>query len=108
MNDGMLDLEIDPKLAFALAHRERFPVDVNVADRETLLRVPGFGTRAVERIIASRRSGRLRYGDIARIAGAMSRARSFIVTPDHRPRVLDGAHLRDRFVKQPKQLSLFG
>ena len=108
MRGGMLDLDIDPKLAFALAHRERFPVDVNIADRETLLRVPGLGTRAVDRIIASRRSGLLRYGDVARIAGAMSRARDFIVTPDHRPRTLDSVHLRARFVKQPKQLSLFG
>ncbi len=108
MSDGMLDLDIDPKLAFALAHRERFPIDVNVADRETLLRVPGFGTRAVDRIIASRRSALLRYGDVARIAGAMSRARDFIVTPDNRPRMLDDAHLRSRFVKQPKQLTLFG
>jgi predicted DNA-binding helix-hairpin-helix protein len=107
MTGGMLDLDIDPKLAFALAHRERFPVDVNRADRETLLRVPGFGTRAVDRIIASRRSGELRYDDVARIAGAMSRAREFIVTPDHRPRTLDGARLRERFVPKPKQMSLF-
>jgi len=108
MKDGMLDLDIDPKLAFALAHRERFPVDVNTADRELLLRVPGFGTRSVERIIASRRSGALRYDDVARIAGGMSRARHFIVTPDHRPRTLDSRHLRQRFVKAPAQLSLFG
>ncbi len=108
MTDGMLDLDIDPKLAFALAHRERFPVDVNNADREMLLRVPGFGTRAVERILASRRSGSLRYDDIARIAGAMSRARDFIVTPDHRPRALDRADIRARFVKKPMQLNLFG
>jgi putative DNA modification/repair radical SAM protein len=108
MRGGMLDLDIDPKLAFALAHRERFPVDVNSADRETLLRVPGFGTRAVDRILASRRSGLLRYDDVSRIAGAMSRARDFIVTPDHRPRALDCAHLRERFVRKPAQLSLFG
>jgi putative DNA modification/repair radical SAM protein len=108
MRGGMLDLDIDPKLAFALAHRERFPVDVNIACRETLLRVPGFGTRAVDRILASRRSGILRYDDVARIAGAMSRARDFVVTPDHRPRMLDTAHLRERFVKKPTQLSLFG
>jgi putative DNA modification/repair radical SAM protein len=44
---GMLDLDADPKLAWALKHRERFPVDVNTADREMLLRVPGVGTRAV-------------------------------------------------------------
>jgi len=108
MTGGMLDLDIDPKLAFALKHRERFPVDVNTADRDMLLRVPGFGTRSVERIVASRRSGALRYDDVARIVGGMTRARHFIVTPDHRPRMLDSHHLRQLFVKAPAQLSLFG
>ena len=109
MTEGMLDLEIDPKLAFALAHREQFPVDVNRADRETLLRVPGLGTRSVDRIIASRRSGTLRFDDIARLTSAVSRARDFIVTPDHTPRHLDTSQLRERFVrKAPAQLSLFG
>src|SRR5215218_1924712 len=56
---GMLDLAIDPKFAWALAHRGVFPVDVNSAPRELLLRVPGLGTRTVDRIIASRRSGAL-------------------------------------------------
>ena len=41
----MLDLDIDPKLAWALTHRERFPVDVNRAPREMLLRVPGWARR---------------------------------------------------------------
>ena len=49
--DGMLDLDIDPKLAWALRNRGRFPVDVNRADREMLLRVPGLGAKAVERIL---------------------------------------------------------
>ena len=53
--DGMLDLDVDPKLAWALKHRERFPVDVNRADREMLLRVPGLGARAVD--ASSRRAG---------------------------------------------------
>ena len=52
---GMLSLDIDPKLAWALRHRDRFPLDVNRASREDLLRVPGFGTKAVDRIIATRR-----------------------------------------------------
>src|SRR3546814_20893937 len=56
---GMLDLAIDPKLAWALQRREAFPVDVNRATRELLLRVPGLGTRAVHRIIAARRLGQL-------------------------------------------------
>src|SRR5947209_1486776 len=52
---GMLSLDIDPKLAWALRHRDRFPVDVASASREDLLRVPGFGTKAVNRILATRR-----------------------------------------------------
>ena len=51
----MLDLALDPKLAWALLHRDRFPVDVNTAEREMLLRVPGLGARAVDR--SSRRAG---------------------------------------------------
>ena len=59
--DGMLPLDIDPKLAWALKFRDRFPVDVNRGPREALLRVPGLGTKAVKAILASRRHRRLRY-----------------------------------------------
>ena len=51
-SDGLLSLELDPKLAWALAHRERFPVDLNRAPRELLLRVPGLGVKSVDRLIA--------------------------------------------------------
>jgi putative DNA modification/repair radical SAM protein len=106
---GMLDLAIDPKLAWALAHRGQFPVDVNRAPRELLLRVPGLGVRAVDRIIASRRSGALRLDDIARLTGALRRARPFIIAADHHPgATLDGAALRARLAPPPEQLSLFG
>jgi putative DNA modification/repair radical SAM protein len=105
---GMLDLSIDPKLAWALQHRGDFPVDVNTAPRERLLRVPGLGTRAVDRIIASRRTGRLRLEDVTRLTGAISRARPFIVTADYRPRsALDDLWLRQRLSPKPAQLSLF-
>src|SRR6201999_3082158 len=57
---GMLDLDIDPKLAWALKHRDRFPVDVNGGAREMLLRVPGLGARAVDQIVVTRRHTRLR------------------------------------------------
>ena len=107
--DGMLDLTIDPKLAWALNHRGEFPVDVNSASREQLLRVPGLGTRAVDRIISSRRTGALRFEEVARIAGAMSRARAFIVTTDYRPgALLDDDRLRQKLTPKPAQLSLFG
>jgi len=107
-SSGMLDLNIDPKLAWALGHRGSFPVDVNRAPRELLLRVPGLGTRAVNRILAARRSGPLRLDDIARMSGAVGRARPFIITADWRPTaIIDGERLRARLAPPPRQLSLF-
>jgi predicted DNA-binding helix-hairpin-helix protein len=72
---GTLDPNVDPKLAWALLHRETFPLDINSAAREPSLRVPGFGTRSVDRILASRRTGRLRLEDLARLGCALVRAR---------------------------------
>ncbi|AVO47351.1 putative DNA modification/repair radical SAM protein [Phreatobacter cathodiphilus] len=106
---GMLDLDIDPKLAWALKHRESFPVDVNTADRELLLRVPGLGTRVVDRIVAARRHTTLRLDDLARLTPGLKRARPFLVTPDHRPtRLIDRQDLRARIAPKPAQLELFG
>ncbi len=105
---GMLDLATDPKLAWALVHRGVFPLDVNRAERALLLRVPGFGTKAVDRIIAARRSTCLRLDDVGRLTGALRRARPFIVTADYQPgSSLDDARLRERLTPPPKQLSLF-
>ncbi len=84
-DDGMLPLDIDPKLAWALRHRERFPLDVNKASREDLLRVPGFGVRTVERILAARRVTHLRAADLARFNVPHAKALPFIVLTDHRP-----------------------
>ena len=81
----MLPLDIDPKLAWALRHRDRFPLDVNRASREELLRVPGFGTKAVERIIATRRTTTIRLSDLARLHVPRNKALPFIVLSDHRP-----------------------
>ncbi|MEP6692684.1 MAG: putative DNA modification/repair radical SAM protein, partial [Gemmatimonadaceae bacterium] len=61
-----LDLAIDPKLAWALDHRERFPVDINRASKHDLLRIPGIGARSVKRILAARRWHRLRLDDLTR------------------------------------------
>ncbi|WP_343718259.1 putative DNA modification/repair radical SAM protein [Inquilinus sp.] len=106
--DGMLDLAVDPKLAWALRHRDRFPLDVNRAERGLLLRVPGLGARTVDRIVAARRIHPLRLADLARLTGGLKRALPFIVTPDHRPtRLLDRADLRARLAPRPTQLSLF-
>ena len=104
--DGMLDLEIDPKLAWALKHRERFPVDVNRADRELLLRIPGLGVKAIDRVIAARRHGHLRLADLARLTSSLKRALPFLIALDHRPRGLDALDLRARLAPRPRQVSL--
>jgi predicted DNA-binding helix-hairpin-helix protein len=107
-SDGMLDLEIDPKLAWALKNRDRFPVDVNTAPREMLLRVPGLGKRAVDRIIAARRHTTLRLEDVARLTTGLKRVRPFLVAADHRPlRLTDRLDLRRSLMTSEQQLSLF-
>jgi putative DNA modification/repair radical SAM protein len=106
---GMLDLDIDPKLAWALRHPERFPVDVNKAPKELLLRVPGLGVRNVQRIVQLRRLGALRYDDLVRLRVPMRKAGPFLHLPDHRPRGLDDApgKLRARVAPPPRQQALF-
>lgn len=105
--DGMLDLAIDPKLAWALSRREAFPVDVNRAPRELLLRVPGLGPRAVDRIVAARCLGKLRLGDLAKLTASVKKVLPFVITPDWRPGMLtDSANLRARFTPPPEQLAL--
>jgi putative DNA modification/repair radical SAM protein len=104
--EGMLSLDIDPKLAWALRHRERFPLDVGTASREDLLRVPGFGTKAVDRIIATRRVTSIRIADLARLHIPGKKALPFIILSDHRPppHLLDSAMLTQRFKPKAAQL----
>lgn len=105
---GNLDLEVDPKLAWALANRHLFPLDVNRAEREMLLRVPGLGTKTVGRILSTRRHRTLRYEDLRRMGANLKQAKPFITLLDWRPRALtDAADLRARFAPPPEQLALF-
>jgi putative DNA modification/repair radical SAM protein len=106
--DGMLPLDIDPKLAWALRFRERFPVDVNRASREDLLRVPGLGVRAVNQIVASRRHRTLRLDDVARLTVSIAKVRPFLIAADWRPLALtDRADLRALLAPKQEQLELF-
>ncbi len=106
---GMLDLDIDPKMAWALRHPDRFPVDVNRAPRELLLRVPGLGARNVARILASRRQGALRVDDLVRLRVPVRRTLPFVSLLDHHPRrqLDDPARLRARLAPPPRQQDLF-
>lgn len=104
---GMLDLDLDPKLAWALANRAAFPVDVNKADKEMLLRVPGFGTKTVQRLLAARRHRTVRYEDLMAMGAVMKNAKPFITAAGWSPRgMTDAVALRARFAPPPEQLSL--
>ena len=106
-SSGNLDLERDPKLAWALQHREMFPVDVNRADKEALLRVPGFGVKSVGRILTARRHRSLRMDDLARLRISIAAIAPFVVAADHTPRgELDSVRLAARVSRKPAQLSL--
>ncbi|MDF7775432.1 putative DNA modification/repair radical SAM protein [Sphingomonas sp. AOB5] len=103
---GMLPLEIDPKLAWALRFRGNFPVDVNRAPREALLRVPGLGVKAVEGILATRRWRRLRLEDVARLTRGIAKLRPFLIAEDWRPVALADAAMPVSVPKR-EQLELF-
>lgn len=107
--DKNLDLEMDPKLAWALQQRDYFPVDVNTASREQLLRVPGIGARNVKRILAIRRHKRLRTDDLKKLRVAWKRTKSFVITEDHNPALadLDRGDLKRLIVPKEKQLTFF-
>ena len=105
---GCLPLDIDPKLAWALRHRDIFPVDVNHAPREVLLRVPGLGVKAVDRILASRRHRRLRLDDVSRLTSSVVKLRPFLVASDWRPvHLADRIDLKCHLGPLPTQMELF-
>jgi putative DNA modification/repair radical SAM protein len=105
--EGMLPLDMDPKLAWALKFRESFPVDVNRAPREILLRIPGLGVRAVDKLIAARRFRRLRLEDVGRLTVSIVKVRPFIEAEGWRPTLTDRADLGERLKPKAKQLELF-
>ncbi len=104
-----LDLTIDPKLAWALRYRQLFPVDLNKAPRHLLLRVPGLGTKSVERILRIRRWHKLRLEDLVRLHLPLKKLLPFVTAADANPqtRRLEDSNLLASLVVRPKQLDLF-
>ena len=98
-----------PKLAWALRHREFFPIDINKAGKAALLRVPGFGVRNVHRILRVRRYRSLALADIGKLGISVKKAQYFIVTADANPaaRQIDKPALTTKFAAPQKQLALF-
>ncbi|SUB77814.1 putative DNA modification/repair radical SAM protein [Porphyromonas macacae] len=77
-----LELDVDPKMSWALRHPEFFPVDLNTAPYESILRVPGVGVKSAKLILSSRRFGRLDFFQLKKIGVVMKRAQYFIVCRD--------------------------
>lgn len=104
-----LPLDMDPKTAWALRHRQFFPVNVNTASREELLRVPGLGVKNVERILQMRPYRKISLLDLGKLRVPLKRAKYFIITSDHNPDVylLDANNLKERIKPEETQLSLF-
>lgn len=103
----LLDLELDPKLAWALRHPEQFPVDVNRADYEMLLRVPGIGVKSAMLITSSRRFGTLGYFQLKKIGVVMKKAQYFITCnelPMRTVNELSPEGVRKLLLPRPKKL----
>jgi putative DNA modification/repair radical SAM protein len=107
--NGMLEPDTDPKLAWALRNRDRFPVDVNTADRDVLLRIPGLGVRSADRLLSARRFCRLRLDDLRRLTNSFRKMLPFVIAVDHHPgSLLDHPGLRRLLAPRAQQLALFG
>ena len=106
------DIALDPKANWALNHLELFPVEINQADYELLLRVPGIGIKSAQRIVRSRRSGSISYYDLKKFGTALKRAKYFITCQG---KYFGGIPIRDDLLRnrlttgtsQQDQLSLF-
>jgi putative DNA modification/repair radical SAM protein len=107
-DDGWLPLDVDPKTAWALKHRDRFPLDVNSAPREMLLRVPGLGVKAVDSIVRARRWRRLRLEDVGRLTVSVDKVRPFLIADGWTPtQIADRLDLRKGLAAPAQQLELF-
>ena len=99
-----LDLAVDPKLAWARRHPEYFPVDVNAAPRESLLRVPGLGYRNVDRILSIRRYHQLGLEDLRKMHVRLKDASAYLIAADHLPLALAPTNLGDKPGKPAEDL----
>lgn len=107
-DNGMLDLDVDPKMAWALRHRSQFPVNLNTAPREMLLRVPGLGVRTVDKLLAMRAHRLIRFQDLAKLRVAVGKVGPFVETLDYRPRTDSESGALRAQLTTPRQADLFG
>jgi putative DNA modification/repair radical SAM protein len=106
--EGMLSLEVDPKLAWAARNRSYFPLDLNRASRAQMLRVPGLGARTVKKLLEMRRWQKIRLEDLVALRVSVRKAMPFIVCSNHRPALAEpeSDKLLTRIVAPARQLAL--
>ena len=114
----LLDLDIDPKLAWAIRNMQSFPVDINKADLQMILRVPGIGMLSAQKIVSARKFAKLNWEQLKKIGVAINRAKYFIVckSNEFERRDLTGTNIKQfilaesqsKYIKNiPAQLSMF-
>jgi putative DNA modification/repair radical SAM protein len=114
----LLDLDIDPKLSWAIRNLQYFPVDINKADLQMILRIPGIGVTSANKIVGARRFGKLGWDHLEKIGVAINRAKYFIscTTKGFQPKDFTGTQIKQFILatsaskylaKKPAQLSLF-
>lgn len=107
-DNDMLDLTLDPKMAWALHNRHLFPVDLNKAEKHMLLRVPGLGTKTVAKILYIRKFSSVTWQDLVKLRAPLSKIKAFIIVRDYKPPItlLDSAFLGNQ-MRQVEQMELF-
>ena len=91
-----LDPDVDPKFAWAVRNLDKFPIEINKADYEMILRVPGIGVRSAKKIIMARRVTTLRFDDLKKIGIVLKRAKYFIICNGSR---FDGKNYNEQSIK---------
>lgn len=109
IKNNNLDLEKDPKLAWALRNRSFFPIDINSAPAHRLLRVPGLGVTNVSRILTMRRFQRIKMSDLVKLRLRLDRAKWFLRAADYYPNIYDLSteKLEEKLKPKAYQPSLF-
>jgi putative DNA modification/repair radical SAM protein len=106
---GNLALDIDPKLAWALANRAQFPLDLNRADEALVARVPGIGIKNARRLVELRGLRRIRWEDLSRLRCGLKKLAPFVITADYRPASGEAPSslLRRHLADAPRQMDLW-
>lgn len=106
---GNLALDVDPKLAWALANREHFPMDLNRVDASLIPRIPGIGIRNAKRLVDLRRLRRIRWEDLSRLRCSLKKLAPFVVTADYKPAQggTSSELLRKHMADAPQQMNLW-